>query len=186
MEVLGYGFFQPAHVRALGSYPRDQGGREVDAREHREVVDHHRDLDRLSHGRKVPEEALLARLPVERRDDEYAVRADPLGVARELDGLPRAARADPDHERHAPPDDRDHFFSETLALFTGEVRELACAPQRGDAVYPCLYKAFHHGLGGPEVYLPPLVEGSDHRGHESPEHLVLHLPLAPGRGPGPR
>src|SRR5918911_4778817 len=124
MEVLGYGFFQPAHVRTLGCYPRDQGGREIDAREHRQVVDQDWDLDGLGHGGEVPEKAFLARLPVERRDDEHAVRADALGVAGELDGLPCAARADPDHERYAPADDLDHLFGEALALLAGEVREL--------------------------------------------------------------
>ena len=93
MEVLSDGIFQPTNVRTLGSYPPDEGGREVYAGQHREVVDHDRDSDRLRHRREVLEEGLFADFPVERRDDEHGVRADALRVAGELYHLLRAGAA---------------------------------------------------------------------------------------------
>jgi hypothetical protein len=57
-----------------------------------------------------------------------SVGANTLCVASQLDRLLRAARADTNHEQHAPADDPDHFSGEALALITVEVRELAYAP----------------------------------------------------------
>lgn len=66
MGVLGGGVLDSSHVRVLGGYPRDQRGREVCVDEQGKVVDENRDIDRLGHCRKVPEERLLAHRPVER------------------------------------------------------------------------------------------------------------------------
>ncbi|MDQ3926491.1 MAG: hypothetical protein M3272_05840 [Actinomycetota bacterium] len=44
------------------------------------------------------EECLFGDVPVERRNDEHAVRTDVLGMTREMHGLPRAARAYPEEE----------------------------------------------------------------------------------------
>jgi hypothetical protein len=94
-------------------------------------------------------------------------------VASELDGLSGTGCADPNHERHAPTDDPSYLLDEALAFLASEVRSLASAPQRRDAVYPGLYKALHDRFGGIKVDLSPFVEGRDHRGHQPSEHRIF-------------
>ncbi len=55
-------------------------------------------------GHEVFIQGLLANLPVEGRDTEDAISARVFGVAGELDGLLRAARADPDNEWYTSAD----------------------------------------------------------------------------------
>jgi len=71
-------------------------------------------------------------------------------------GTPSLFIASPNHERYAPADDPCYLLDKALAFLASEVRSLAGAPQRRDAVHPGLYKALHDRFGGPEVNLSPL------------------------------
>jgi hypothetical protein len=118
----------------------------------------------------VPEQGLLANLPVGRRDDESGVRTRLLRVAGELDGLARAARTDPDHERHPAADDPHDLFGEALALLGGQVRGLAGAPKGEMPLTPASMKRSTTAFRGLEIQLSPFVEGRDHRWHKTVEH----------------
>ena len=141
---------------SAASRPTSAG--EIYGCEHREVVDESRYLDRLCHGGEVPEEGFFPHLPVERRDEEDAIRPSALGVA----ASSTASRV-PVVPRPTTSGTLPSIITTTASVNrrrSGLVRwENSPVLPSGDADYAGLYVPLDERFIGLQVYLPVLVEG---------------------------
>ena len=152
--------------------PRHGGDAHVDDAARRDVVDEDRQLGCVMQGLEVLVEPFLGRLVVIGRDDERAVGARLLGVAREVDRLRGRVGAGAGDDRDPPLRHLDAELDDALVLGMAQGRRFAGRAARHDGVRPFL------DLPVDEALKALLVDGAiperrDERDQRALEHGVL-------------
>ena len=135
----------------------------------RDVVEHHRQVDRVGGGLEVPHQGLLRRLVVVRRHQQQAVRAGLLGAAGQLDGVMGVVGARARDHPGPVPDRLDDGADQALLLVVAGRGRLTGRPADHQAVVAVVDQVGGDPLGRVEVEPAVGAERGDHRGEDAAE-----------------